>query len=229
VKTIVVMSQKGGAGKTTLAINLAAAAIKSGFHAVLADTDPQQSAYNWYKDRQDGLEPDVISSFPDRLGENQDLARQADVDYFIVDTPPNASEYAIRVAKLADLIIIPTKPSCFDLVALERTVTVLETVKKPAFAVLNECPTYGSEADDAEEALLQYGLTTLPNRIHNRASIRRHTTPLQTIFEYEPEGKAAVEFSALFKAIALYFMREHQAQRKLQPRKEAVQHHVQNQ
>jgi chromosome partitioning protein len=229
VKTIVVMSQKGGAGKTTLAINLAAAAIKSGFHTVLADTDPQQSAYNWYKDRQDGLEPDVISSFPDRLGENQDLARQAGVDYFIVDTPPNASEYAIRVAKLADLIIIPTKPSCFDLVALERTVTVLETVNKPAFAVLNECPTYGSEADDAEEALLQYGLTTLPNRIHNRASIRRHTTPLQTIFEYEPDGKAAVEFSALFKAIALHFLREHQAQRKLQPRKEAVLQHVQSQ
>lgn len=227
MKTIVVMSQKGGAGKTTLAINLAAAAIKSGFQAVLADTDPQQSAYNWYKDRAPGLEPHVISSFPDRLAENQELARQAGADYFIVDTAPNASEYAIRVAKLADLILVPTKPSCFDLVALERTATVLDTVKKPAFAVLNECPTYGSEADDAEEALLQYGLTTLPNRIHNRASIRRHTTPLMTIFEYEPEGKAAVEFSALFKAIALYFIREHQAQRKLTNRKEAVLQHVQ--
>lgn len=227
MKTIVIMSQKGGAGKTTLAINLAAAAIKSGFQAVLADTDPQQSAYNWYKDRQKGLEPDVISSFPDRLGDNQDLARHAGADYFIVDTPPNASEYAIRVAKLADLILIPTKPSCFDLIALERTVTVLDTVKVPAFAVLNECPTYGSEADDAEDALLQYGLITLPNRIHNRASIRRHTTPLQTIFEYEPDGKAAVEFSALFKAVALYFLREHQAQRKILTRKERVLIHVQ--
>lgn len=226
MKTIVIMSQKGGAGKTTLAINLAAAAVRTGFQAVLVDTDPQQSAYNWYKDRDQNLEPHVISAFPDNLPQIQKMAREEGADFCIVDTPPNASDYVERIAKLADLLLVPTKPSAFDLVSIERTIKVIRHVAKPAYAVLNECPTYGSDGDDAEDALQEYGLTTLPNRIHNRAAIRRHTTPCETIFEYEPEGKAAVEFSALFKAVALHFIKQHQATRKAEKQKEPAIDHV---
>jgi chromosome partitioning protein len=220
------MSQKGGAGKTTLAINLAAAAIRTGFQAVLVDTDPQQSAYNWYKDRDPSLDPAVISAFPDNLPTIQKIAREEGADFCIVDTPPNASEYVERIAKLADLLLVPTKPSAFDLVSIERTIKVIRDVEKPAYAVLNECPTYGTDGDDAEDALQHYGLTTLANRIHNRAAIRRHTTPRETIFQYEPEGKAAIEFSALFKAIALHFIRERQELRKAEKHKEGAIHHV---
>lgn len=223
MKTIVIISQKGGVGKTTLAINLAAAALRSGLSSIIADTDPQQSAYNWYKDRtQDQPLPYVLSSYPDNLPGYIEAARQEGADYFFVDTSPNSSEQTLRVARHADLILVPCSPSFMDLRALEPTANIVRLAAKPAQAVLTLCPPRGSEPNGAEEALQLLGFSTIANRIGHRTATRRAHAANMSIFEYEPAGKAAAEFSALFKAIARDFYRDEQLEKKQARKKEAA-------
>lgn len=225
MKTIAIISQKGGVGKTTLAINLAAAALNAKLQTVIADTDPQQSAYNWFKDRGDpNALPYVVSSFPDNLPAYRDTAAEAGADYFIIDTAPNSSESTLRIAALADRILVPCTPSYMDLRALERTAAIVKIAAKPASAILTMCPSRGQEIAGAEEALHLLGFSTYTNRIGLRVATKRAHGAHQTIFEYEPSGLAAAEFSALFKSIARDLYRNEQDKRRNSRRKEPALH-----
>lgn len=227
MRTLVILNQKGGSGKTTLATNLAAAAIHNGKQAVIADTDPQQSIYKWFKDRGDVAKlPYVISSYPENLRSYIDTAEAEGADYFIIDTPANASEPALHAARMADLILVPCRPTYYDLTSLERTIAILDLARKPAASVINGANSFGSDSDSAEEALALLGLTDLGIRIGRRVAIERAPLAAQTIFEYEPDGKAAAEYSALFKAIGRHFLQLEQQQRRLENRKEPTRRHV---
>ena len=202
MKVISIISQKGGVGKTTLAINLAAAAQHKGGGVIIADTDPQQSTYRWYLGRKDARPlPYVASVFPDALPEFLDKARSNQADYVFIDTSPNSTDESLAIADLSDLIVVPCGPSFIDLRALKRTENILRIAGKPALAVLNLCPSYGTEADQAAKALKTLGLDVCKQRIANRASARRAYALNQSIHEFEPSGKAAQEFAAVFKAI----------------------------
>jgi chromosome partitioning protein len=118
MRTVAVISQKGGTGKTMLAIHLAAAANVAGFVALVVDTDPQATACTWHTWRGDA-DPDVIDCaahtlLPKKLQQAADLG----ADLAVIDTPPHADIMAREACKAADLLLIPCRPRAFDLDAV---------------------------------------------------------------------------------------------------------------
>ena len=212
MKTISLISQKGGVGKTTLAINLAVTAVSKGASVVIADTDPQQSVAHWYAARRaEHPLPCAASVFPDALPAFVDKARENKADFLFIDSSPNSTEDSLTVADQSDLLVIPCSPSFVDLRALKRTENVVRLSSKPAVAVLNLCPPYGAEADQAESALRQLGLDVCPIRIGARASARRVYALHSSALEFDPQGKSAKEFAALWSSL-----RAHDALARLQ-------------
>ncbi|MEL7218656.1 MAG: ParA family protein, partial [Pseudomonadota bacterium] len=136
---IAIVSQKGGSGKTTLAVNLGTRAAQAGHESCVIDTDPQATAAAWSDWRGDYL-PVVVTSPPARLGRTIDSATKNGVDFIVIDTPPHADAAAREAIKAADIVLVPTKPRAFDLHALEPIADLVEFAKKPAFVVLNGVP-----------------------------------------------------------------------------------------
>lgn len=197
--TISIVSQKGGAGKTSLAINLAGAAEASGQDAVIIDLDPQASAKSWY-DRRGEENPVVISAQAAALSEVLETAAAHGADYAIIDTAPHSETAALTAGKAADLILIPCRASYVDLKAIEITIDLVRLARKPAMFVLS-CIRPGDKTlpDSAESHLAQYSIPVSPQRITQRAAVVHALTAGQAVTEFEPDGAAALEVRALFK------------------------------
>lgn len=110
MKTIAVISQKGGAGKTTVAVHLAVCAEQNGHRVAPFDLDPQASAAKW-ADHRGGNIPEVVSAQAARLPQLLAVARTGGAGLAIIDTAPNSDSSALIAAKAADFILIPCRPS----------------------------------------------------------------------------------------------------------------------
>jgi chromosome partitioning protein len=199
MKTISLISQKGGSGKTTLSINLAIAAAKAGKQVILIDLDPQQSAARWARLRK-ADSPVIMSGHAPNLAQLIDKARHAGAELVIIDTAPKSESASLVSAKLADLIIIPCQPSSLDLDAVADTVNIAKLAGKPATFVLNGCKAGSSLTDMAAEALTDYGLPIAPTRIGSRVAFVKSLTAGLGVVEYEPNGLSAKEIKALYTA-----------------------------
>ena len=120
MKTIAILSQKGGSGKTTLALHLAVAAWQDGKTAVIADLDEQASATMWHRARKEPL-PHVQPTHSAALDQFTAEAERQGVDFLFIDTAPQSDKPAINAAEVADLILIPCRPSVMDLRAIQNT------------------------------------------------------------------------------------------------------------
>jgi chromosome partitioning protein len=198
MKVIAILSQKGGAGKTTLALHLAVAAEQNGQQTAVIDLDPQASAANW-SDSRTADTPAVVSAQASRLTQVLDAARNAGADLAIIDTAPHSESSALAAARAADLILIPCRPSILDLRAIGSTIDLAKLAKKPAVVVLNTVPPRGSLADDAAQAVAGYDIEVAPIHIGSRAAFLHSLTAGLTAQEYEPSGKAAEEITQLYK------------------------------
>lgn len=127
---VLIASQKGGAGKTTLALHLATALDKAGQSVVIFDIDPQGSAIGWKESRR-AETPAVVAVQPNQVNEALDLARKFEADVVVIDTPPHA-EIEPAVLKAADLVLIPCRPGILDLRAIGATVEAVKHERKPA-------------------------------------------------------------------------------------------------
>lgn len=197
LKIISVISQKGGVGKTTLAIALAVEATRRGQQCLLLDLDPQASATFWNDNRGDDG-PAVTAIPPARLEHVLKASEEAGADLVIIDTPPFAKDIAYDAAKLADFVLIPAKPAVLDIIAMTRTVDLIKAFSKRAAVVLTFCPPTGKEVGDAEEAVAQLGIALCPVRIGNRIAYSRAQQTGQVAQEYEALGKAAEEIKHLY-------------------------------
>ena len=118
MKIVAVISQKGGAGKTTLAVSLAVAAEKQDVPTVLIDLDPQSSAKTWHDIRAEKQAPFVVSAQASRLEDMIEVARANGAELVIIDTAPRTPNAALGAARAADLVLIPCRPAILDLKAI---------------------------------------------------------------------------------------------------------------
>jgi chromosome partitioning protein len=195
--TIAVVSQKGGTGKTTLAIHLAAAAERNGDVALIIDADPQATASMW-SDWREGAPPEVIDSAPSRIAAKVEQAKTAGATFIVIDTPPHADITATRAVEVADIVLIPCRPNAFDLAAVITTASLVRLLHKPAFIVFSAGPPNAPKIyADAAALMQQRGIALAPHRTPYRAVFRHATALGKTVFEIGPPTKAVREMEQL--------------------------------
>jgi chromosome partitioning protein len=201
METWAVLSQKGGAGKTTIALHLAVAAMHAGRSVLVVDLDPQQSAMKWSNIREQDAPKVVPAVMPDLNKVLADAGKRFDL--VIIDTSPRADRDCIEVCRKADLVILPVRPALWDVVALEETMHLIDLAGQTAknVIVLNAVATRTSEGEEAA-GLLSQRRTVLKSRIGDRVDIRRAIANGQTVTEFAPSTKAAAEMTALYEEIA---------------------------
>ena len=196
MQTVAVLSQKGGAGKTTLALNLAVAGRLKGKVTAVIDLDPQASAAQW-SDAREG-EPAVVSAQHGRLEHVLKTAAEAGCKMSFIDTAPHSETVALAAARAADLILIPCRPAIFDLRSVQASVELAKLAGKTAYIVLNAVPHQGSLGEDAAKAMKGVA-SVAPYRLSQRAAYVHAATQSQGVCEFEPQGKACLEVSNLYR------------------------------
>ena len=137
--TLAFISQKGGAGKTTLACATAVAAERAGLTTVLVDLDPQASASKW-SDLRKAETPVITSAQAARLGPILEAARGTGAELVVIDTAPHAADAALEAARAAQLVLIPCRASAADLTAIRATIDLACIAERRAIAILNAAP-----------------------------------------------------------------------------------------
>jgi chromosome partitioning protein len=210
---IVLASQKGGAGKTTLAAHLAVAAEAAGDGpAVLIDTDPQGSLSAWWNVRKAEvpvLAPVTIAELPEKLM----LLAGAGYAVAVIDTPPAITEAIGAVVVSADLVLIPTRPSPHDLRAVGSTVSLVQEAGKPFVFAVTQAKTNTRLTVQAMAALSAHG-TVAPSIIHDRVDYAGSMIDGRTVQEIDPKGRSAAEMAELWEFLKAQMAKSTKAQKK---------------
>lgn len=197
---IAVVSQKGGSGKTTLSGHLSVQAERSGHGPVaVIDTDPQGSLAAWWNERENPT-PVFVQTSLHELRDHLDNMRQAGVRTVVIDTPPAITGAIHEVIRIADYVVVPTKPSPHDLRAVGATVKLVESCAKPMVFVLNDASPRAKITFEAAIALSQHG-TVAPVTVHHRTLFASAMIDGRTAMELEPNGQSAIEILGLWEYI----------------------------
>ncbi len=201
MRTLVVASQKGGVGKTTLAGHLGVAAEHHGAGPVaLIDCDPQGSLASWWNER--AAEAPLFASVAiSNLAEHLKALDQAGIKLAIIDTPPAVTDMIRAVLKVADLVLIPTRPSPHDLRAVGTTVELVEQAGKKMIFVINGAAARAKIAGEAAVALSQHG-TVAPVTLYQRTDFASSMIDGRTVQEIDPKSRSAEEVASLWKYVS---------------------------
>lgn len=198
-RIISIVSNKGGVGKTTLSVNLAAAAEIAGLRTAIIDLDPQSSAELW-KDVRGEKGPSVYGVKWGRLKEAVKAAEADGFDLVIIDTPPKIEDAITPAAKLADFCLIPVVPSAPDLQAIGATMALFDRFNVQAAVVLNACPnSAGLKAGARAVVQKAYDFPLCPIEIGRRVDFVHAHAEGKGVVEFAPAGKAADEIVSLFE------------------------------
>lgn len=200
MKTLAIISQKGGSGKSTLAVHLAVCAALEGQTVALIDIDKQANSFKWYEAREKNNELIVVQAKAPQLAELLKQGKKGGIDLCIIDTAPHTEEPITLAAKLADFVLVPTKPYVFELQAVPDTVEVLRLVKAKYAILINEAP-LGHQAERARAALEGQGYNVLIPLVGDRVAFKHALAEGRAVHEYEPEGKAAQEITTLYNTL----------------------------
>ena len=200
MRTIVVASQKGGVGKTTLVGHLGVMAeLKGAGPVALIDTDPQGSLALWWNERE--AETPLFAQVDiDHLAEHLKALASAGVKLTIIDTPPSVTALIEKVLAVADLVIIPTRPSPHDLRAVGSTVELVERAGKKMVFVVNGAAPRAKIAGEAAVALSQHG-TVAPVTLFQRTDFASSMIDGRTVQELDARSKSAAEIADLWKYV----------------------------
>ena len=196
---ISLVSQKGGSGKTTLCVNMAALAFTNNVSVAIIDLDPQASSTSWAAVRQDSLT--VTSCHPPFLDKTIKTLQDKGYTLIFIDTPPHNSTAAANAIKASDFVVVPVRPSSFDLVATNSTLDLIKANSTPSGAVLNAIPPRTTVANSAEDFLIESGFEIL-GRVGHRMSIQHALTAGRGVAEVEPQSSATEEIISLWNQIA---------------------------
>lgn len=202
---VTVAQQKGGAGKTTLVVQLATAWRAAGNRVAIVDIDPQASLTGWARLREHEARdaPDLRLSMIGgwRLGVELDrLKREAEI--ILVDTPPHAESDAKGAIRAADLVLVPCQPSPPDIWASKATFDLAAAERRQAFLVMNRVPPRGRAIEEARAAIGRLGWPTLGASLGNRQSYVASFGKGLGVIESEPRSVAAEEVRQLCAEIS---------------------------
>ena len=201
--TISIVGQKGGTGKTTVAVGLAVAAHRAGKMVAVIDLDPQATAANW-RDRRLEDSPAVVSAQSSRLRQTLAAAQEKGAEIAIIDTAGRSDDSALQAARLANLVLIPTRTNIVELEVLPASVDILRLAGNPrSSVVLNGIhPSATKQAVEARAFVQQrFNMECAPVYLCHRAAYADALITGQTPQELEQDGKAAAELDALFKFV----------------------------
>lgn len=198
---ISVQNQKGGVGKTTIAVSVSHTLASRGASVLLVDADPQGSARDWAAAREDKPLFTVIGL--DRPTIHRDLGAIAkNYDHVVIDGPPRVSDLARSAIIAADLVLIPVQPSPYDVWAAQEIVNLVNEASvykenlKSVFTI-NRKIVNTAIGRDVTEALSEYELPVLKSQVCQRVAFAESAASGQTVLETEPKGQAAKEIVAL--------------------------------
>lgn len=200
-----IQNQKGGVGKTTLAIHISHALSLKGARVLLVDADPQGSARDWAAAREDKPPFSVIGL--DRPTLHRDLEPLAkDYDHVVIDGPPRVSDLARSAIIAADLVVIPIQPSPYDVWAADEVIKLIQEASvfkenlKSVF-VINRRIVNTAIGRDVGEALAGYATPVLKTVVSQRVGFAESAAAGETVLDTDPKGAAAKEIIALTKEI----------------------------
>ena len=195
MKVVAIISEKGGAGKSVLAVSLAVAAEAHGLPTAIFDLDPRANSTVWADNRANKM-PAVVPAQVARLPILLNQARQNDASLVIIDTPGNAESTAGKAADCADLILIPCRPFGPDLISIASSVNLAQASGKQFYVIINAAPAQGVETAEAKAAIAAAGVAVAPVILHNRKSFVSRFHEGLTALDIDPRGKAADEIRA---------------------------------
>ena len=203
-----VLNQKGGVGKTTLSVNLAACLARTGARVLLIDADPQGSALDWAAARQ--REPLFsVVGFP-RPTIHKEIAQIGrGYDHIIIDGPPRVTDLARSAIMASDIVVIPVQPSPYDIWAAEEVVKLIEEARvykeniKSVF-VVNRKITNTAIGRDVRDVLAAYPVHVLQASVAQRVVFAEAAAQGQAIFEVDAAGPAVAEMEAVAAELMEY-------------------------
>ena len=200
MKTIVIASQKGGSGKTTVVAHLAVAAEKAGHGpAIIIDTDPQQTLATWWNTRE-AETPKLASVTLREMATRLTVLQEMGFAWCFIDTPPALTKQNKHVLALADLILIPTRPSPNDLWSLGATLGLVGQTGAPFVFVLTQAKGNARITVQTMAALSEHG-RIFEAVIHDRVDYAASMTDGRTALEIAPSGPAAAEVTGLWSLL----------------------------
>ena len=201
-------SQKGGVSKSSLARALAVEAARTGLAVKIADLDVGQgSTVDWHKDRiAGGFEPGIAVQL--HRGPKEAISQAGRLDLLVIDGPARADKDTIEIARLSDLVVLPTGASLDDLRPAIRTANSLKTAKLPLHHIVFVLSRIGTEAeaDAARGYIGEAGYRVAPGYIPERPAFRAIQNEGRSITEVRYVGlKASTEIviQALVDAVIL--------------------------
>ncbi|WP_317993693.1 ParA family partition ATPase [Bartonella gliris] len=195
------LNQKGGVGKTTLSVNLAASFARTGARVLLIDGDPQGSALDWAAAREgDPLFP--VVGLPRATVHKEITQIGHNYDHIIIDGPPRVTDLARSALMASDFVLIPVQPSPYDIWAADGIVKLIDEARvykenlKSAF-VINRKIVNTAIGRDVGEALAVYPVHVLSTSVAQRVIFAEATAQGKAVYEINEQGLAAAEIEAV--------------------------------
>jgi chromosome partitioning protein len=201
MEILTIASQKGGAGKTTLSAHLAVEAERVGVGPVaVVDTDPQGSLADWWNQRT-AETPLFAAVEVVRLADHTSALRREGVNLVVIDTPPALLQTIKAAILVADLVLIPARPSPHDLRAVGVIVEMAEQARKGFCFVVNGATPRTTIALEAVQALAQHG-PVAPVIVHQRIDFAGSMVDGRTVGEVSPSSRSADEITQLWRYVS---------------------------
>lgn len=207
MKTIAIIGLKGGSSKSTVALHLAVSAEAAGHTVAVIDSDPQASAHKWFE-RREAETPSIIREIDgDAFARLKEIAEKNGTDLLLVDTAGKAETTALAACEIADMVLVPVRPTQFDLETLATVKRTVRIAEKTAvtWVMLSQVPTGSNAArmiEEGEGAIQAYGLKLSPVRLATRADFAYAMSSGQTATEFDAKGKAAREAEAVYQWVS---------------------------